>query len=89
MSCLKINAKSPPQVAAEATHTSFPVRQIMQPYDGFFKHDLTNFRHAWHIPGLGYSYYSVVGICYPYLYTLSMLTIMPIGIQLYIAIRKN
>lgn len=33
--------KSPPQVVAEATHTSFQVWQVMRPRDGFFMHYLT------------------------------------------------
>src|ERR1019366_6371595 len=37
---------SPPRVPACAGRTSFPVRQNMQPRDGFFVHVLTNFHHA-------------------------------------------
>gem|GEM_PF-4494282 len=36
-----METKSPPQVAAEATHISFPIWQVMQPCDGMFMHYLT------------------------------------------------
>jgi len=47
-------AKSPPQVETEVSRTGFPVRQIVQPHDGFFIHDLT-FNHTlnFEIQGLG------------------------------------
>ncbi len=57
-----MDAKSPPRVETEVSRTSFPIRQVMQPHDGFFMHYLTC-RPYLGLPGLG-PFYSVVAPLY-------------------------
>lgn len=50
----QVYTKSPPQVVAVATHTSFPIWQEIRPRDGFFMYFLT-FDHASIAEGLGHT----------------------------------